>query len=136
MSTTDANIATIQSLYVAFTRSDGPAILGTFAPDGWFESVGDPALLPFAGRHHGHEGIASFLATLTLTMDFLTFEPRYFKAFDDTVMVEGEETVRLKSTGRTTTIRWLHVFTLAGGRITSGTDWLDTARLLAAHRGL
>ena len=130
------NLAVIREAYSAFGRGDIAAVVAAFAPQGSFESVGDPGLFPVLGRYAGHAGIADFFRRIAETMEVLDFAPEAFDGWEDRVLVRGRERLRMHATGREVQVRWVHLFTLADGLIVEGVEWTDSAALMAAHRGL
>ena len=134
MSETETNLATLRRAYAAFVAADVPGILATFAPDASFESIGPRELLPFLGRWDGHQGLIGFFTAIATTMQVLDFGPDEFIASGDTVVVTGHEHLRLLTTGKEVTSRWVHVFQFRDGLIIQGTEWANTAALVAAHR--
>lgn len=126
----------IRRVYAAFQAGDLEAVLDSFAPDASFEAVGSPPLLPFSGRWQGRAELRRFFLALAETAEVLRFEPEEVLPLGPgRVFATGWEEMRLRSTGNLVRSRWAHLFTLAGGRIASGTEWADTAALLVAHRG-
>ncbi len=91
-----------------------------------------PAVIPFAGAWHGPAGVAEFFAQVAETVEFLQFEPRTFLAQGETVVVLGYEHARMKSTDRTFTQEWAHVYTLREGKIATARLFEDTAAHVAA----
>lgn len=132
----NANLTVVQTAYAAFGRADIPAVIGCFAADGSFAIPGDPALFPVRGRFVGPDGLLRFFQTIGATYQVLDFAPETFDCFADKVLVHGHEKLRMVGTGREMTMNWLHLFTIADGRIASVVEWNDGAALLAAFRGL
>ena len=89
-------------------------------------------MIPWAGTHHGHEGVAGFFSLIGETLEFEQFEPREYVAQGDTVVVLGHERSHVKPTGRMFEQEWAHVYTLRDGKIATGLFIEDTAAQVQA----
>jgi ketosteroid isomerase-like protein len=126
-----ANTKVVQDIYAAFGRGDLPAMLGMLAEDvRWFFPRGE--VIPWGGERRGRDGVTQFFAALLQQVDFELFEPRSFVAEGERVLVTGAERMRVKATGRTCAVEWVHAFTLRDGRVTEFREYTDTAAIEAA----
>ena len=131
----ETNLATVRRAYAAFQAADIAAVLECFAPDAWFECHGAPHL-PCGGRWEGHDGLMQFFMALGGMAEVLAFTPGPLTPVPGgRVLAEGSEHMRFRATGRETRTRWLHLFSVGGGLILSGTEWNEGAVLAAAFRG-
>ena len=131
----EKNGQVVQQMYAAFGRSDIPALLNGFADDvDWW--VAGPADIPICGSRHGLEQVAQFFKALDETLDTQQFKPQEFFAQGEVVVVLGHERHRVKSTGRIHEGDWVQVFTLREGKVVRYREYLDTAALVAAFRGV
>ena len=62
------------------------------------------------------------------------FEPQTFLADGDRVIVLGDDTARVKATGKVLTERWAHAFTLKNGKIVAFEEYMDTSAVVAELR--
>ncbi|MES2019423.1 MAG: nuclear transport factor 2 family protein [Pseudomonadota bacterium] len=84
-------------------------------------------LAPFAGKFHGRQGIAQFFSKLADSVQPIRFQPLTVVAEGDSVVVTGEASWRVKSTGRSYDSAWVHVFTLREGKVATFQSYYDTA---------
>ena len=126
----DRNLEIVRSGYEAFGRGDIQAVLATFDDQIALQTPGPPEL-PLAGSRRGIAQVAQFFQLLTDLLDITRFEPRQFIARGDQVIVIGDDTARVRPTGRSLEFRWTHVFTLRDGRIVAFEEFNDTSALVA-----
>jgi hypothetical protein len=128
------NVALVLEIYAAFGRGDIPAVIDVLDPkiDWYFYG---PSTIPWAGHHHGQEGAAKFFSIVGSEAEFLEFTPLEFISEGDQVVVLGREQVKVKSTGRIFVSEWVHVFTIAGGRVTQIREIVNSAPIVEAFQG-
>jgi ketosteroid isomerase-like protein len=129
------NIAYVQNLYAAFGRGDVPAIVAGCAPDIEWQSGGSSDHFPAFGTRSGPNGVAEFFRLVGETNEFNAFTPRGFHASGDTVFVLGHYSITLRKNGRRIDSDWVHIFTIANGKVTKFREFLDTAAAADAWRG-
>ena len=127
------NLALVRQLYSAFARQEISVLLDVLSEDIDWLFYG-PEEIPFAGHYRGHQEVAAFFAKALATSEFLRFEPRDFIAGTNTILVQGFEQVRAKSTGRVWETEWAHVFTIGGAKIIKLREYYDTSVIVAAFR--
>ena len=126
----DRNVELVRSVYDAFARGDIPGVLANFDDQITWQTPGPPEL-PLAGTRRGIAQIAQFFQLLSDLVDITRFEPRQFIARGDQVIVIGDDTARVKATGRSLEFRWTHVSTLRGGKIVAFEEFSDMTALVA-----
>ena len=129
------NLEIIQRGYEAFGRGDLDALLSLFADNIEWVSPG-PADLPTAGTRRGRQQVADFFRILDELFEFQRFEPKTFIAQDDRVVVLGEDTARIKATGKVLDSAWAHAFSLRDGKVASFHEYIDTAAIVAELRSV
>ena len=129
MEQAEQDLAVVREVYDAFARADVPRIMALFDESGTV--VQSPAL-PWGGTHTGHEGLGSFLGTLTSHLDSHPGTERLFADAAGHVVQVGRTRGVVRSTGTPFDVPEVHVFTLAGGRVTRFEAYLDTGAMLAA----
>jgi uncharacterized protein len=87
-----------------------------------------------AGLRHGVAEVGEFFTLLLNTFDMQEFLPANFLAQDDKVVVLGTRREAPKGTGRFVDFRWVHVFTLRGGRIVEFDEAADVSALVEEFR--
>jgi hypothetical protein len=91
-------------------------------------------IVPYGGKHHGKQGVKTFLETLGRTTEILRFEPSEFLASGETVVVLGFYHGKARHTGRTAQSDVALVFRLSGGKITSFKKFADTHAVVESWR--
>lgn len=126
-----ANINTIQQIYADFGQGKVEAILERVNPDVEWVNAG-PQVVPYARRRRGLEEVGEFFSTLAATVDVQSFQPKEFFASGDRVVVLGNWSGRVKTTGKPFASEWTMAWTLKGGKVTSFRSYEDTHAIAAA----
>jgi ketosteroid isomerase-like protein len=122
------NVALIRHGYEMFAARDIPGVLGMFDEAiSWYS----PDTVRYGGRYEGPQGVGSFFATLGENYTELRVEPATFVDGGDTVVVSGHHRGTSRA-GVAFEVPFVHVWTFRGGRVTSFTEYFDTAKLNAA----
>jgi len=129
------NIALIQKVYDAFRRGDIPTILGNLSEDVEWTLEG-PSVIPFTGKRRGIREVAGFFEALGTTLDNMSVTPAEFIGQVDKVITVGRFGATVKANGRAIDTAMAHVFTIANGRIIRFLDFVDTAQIADAYRGV
>jgi ketosteroid isomerase-like protein len=119
--------------YEAFGRGDIDGLLNLLDENVEWVSPGPPDL-PTAGTRRGRQQIAEFFRILNDVFEIQRFEPKTFVAQGDRVVVLGEDTARVKATGKIVNESWAHAFVLGNGKVVSFQEYLDTAATVAEIR--
>lgn len=128
------NLEIVRRGYEAFGRGDIEALLGLFDDQIEWVSPGPPEL-PTSGTRRGRQQVAAFFKSVDELFDIQRFEPKTFIAEGDRVVVLGEDTSRIKATGKVLDSQWAHAFTLRGSKIVAFQEYIDTAPVVAELRG-
>jgi ketosteroid isomerase-like protein len=120
----------IRSGYDAFRRGDLDGVLSTLDENIDWVTPG-PSELRTAGHRRGREEVALFFQTLNEMLQFERFEPLEFIEQGDRIVVLGEDTVRVRATGRTVDYEWAHVFEMRDEKTIRFREYGDTAALVA-----
>ena len=131
--TEQSNEAVVRGIYQSFLSKDLPAVLAVLTEDVEWTLYGSPAI-PFAGTRHGREAVAEWFGILADTVEFRRFEPGEFEfvAQGDTVVVQGNEQVTAKATGRAFDQQWVQFMTLRDGKVARFREFTDTAAVNSA----
>lgn len=129
MEQTEQDLALVREVYDAFGRADVPRIMALFAEDGTVEQSPE---LPWGGTHTGHAGLGQFLAVLTAHLASTPETERLFADGAGHVVQVGRTRGTVRATGVPFDVAEVHVFTLAGGRITRFEAYVDTPAMRAA----
>lgn len=128
-----SNIEIVKEGYAKFGSGDIPGLLNLFADDiEWQTPKVEGA--PFTGLCRGREAVGEFFALLGEAEDFTLFEPREFIDGGDKVVVLGTSNATIKSTGRTATTDWVHIFTVRDNKVTNFLEFFDSAAIERAYQ--
>jgi uncharacterized protein len=127
------NVEIVKQGYDAFGRGDIETLLGVFDPQIEWISPG-PADLPTAGSRRGLQQVREFFRAVDEVFEIQRFEPKTFVAQGDLVVVLGEDSSRVKATGKVLNGAWAHAFTLKDGKILRFQEYIDTAEVVAELR--
>ena len=120
-------VSVVRGMYEAFERGDIPALLAAMHPDvEWVESAA--ASFPHRGTHVGHAAVTEHVfGNVAEYWREFAIVPQDFFRDGDTVIVRGVVRAVARATGRSMSAPYVHVFTLAGGKLRRYTDHQDTA---------
>ena len=120
-------VAVVRGMYEAFERGDVQAVLNSMHPDvEWVES--EALAMPTRGTHVGHQQILeNVFDTVPRDWRQFTIVPQNFFVDGNTVIVRGRVIAVAKATGRSMDAPYVHIFTLADGKLKRYTDHQDTA---------
>jgi ketosteroid isomerase-like protein len=130
-----ANIATVQSMYAAFGRGDIDTIVNGCTPDVMWTSGGREGDFPAFGTFKGQDRVRDFFRAVSDTQEFNEFSPQEFYADRDKVFVLGRYAMTMKRNGRAAASEWVHIFTFRGGKVAEFREFTDTSAFVAAYRG-
>jgi hypothetical protein len=125
---TTGNEPIIRSLYEAFARGDGAAVIGALDPNVHWMEAENIALAdrnPYIGPQAVAEGVFGRIAQAWT--DFRV-TPHDFITEADTVVVLGRYGGKFNATGRLLDAQFVHVWTMRDGRVTRFQQYADTAQ--------
>ena len=96
---------------------------------------GDPALIPWAGKHAGIDVVGSLFATLSHNVEVVSITPLERIEAEDAVVVILEGRWRVRDTETIIAARACNVFRFKGDRVSSYEVFNDTAPFAAALAG-
>jgi uncharacterized protein len=133
---TDTNIDLIRNAYAAFHRRDIDMVLDAFAPDIEWTHPDGMNEWELGGTKRGHAEVRAFMRRVPGVFAAMVPTPREFVESGDRVVVFGTHHMRSHA-GAEGTVRFVHSWTLAGGKAIRFEDYFDTvlvARLLGSAR--
>jgi ketosteroid isomerase-like protein len=119
--------------YRLFQEGDIPGMLAYAHDDAAWISP-EAEAVPFAGSFHGKTEVARFFSELGAAMQPTRFVIKDVIAENDKVVVLGDATWLVKSTGRSYDTPWVHVFTMRDGKFARVEALYDTAPAERAFR--
>jgi uncharacterized protein len=128
------NLETIQNLYSAFARGDGPAVLAQMDPGiVWNEADNFPYSdrNPYVGPAAVAEGVFFRFAT---EWDDFQAVPAEFLDAGDTIVALGRYRGTFKANGAALDAQFAHVWRLREGRVTAFQQYADTAQAVRVVR--
>lgn len=127
------NVQILKDVYASAAHDDIPSVLAAFDPEiEWREAEGHPYQpdgKPWLGVHAVRENLFN---NLDSEWDGFTVSPREFHDAGDTVVVECRYTGVHRTTGKSLDAQACHVWKLAGGKVKSFQQYVDTAQLYDA----
>ena len=129
------DLQAIHEVYAAFGKGDVPGVLAMLSEDVRWFTPGPPEVIPYAGERVGRHEVTGYFEAFGKAIEVSRFEPQKFFVQDDTVVVLGHYTGRVRSTGNVIESDWAHAFTLADGEITNFHGYEDSAAVVAAFGG-
>jgi ketosteroid isomerase-like protein len=131
---TDATRSLVEQAYGAFAARDIPALLGLLDPAvEWGEA--DNPLIPAAGMRSGIDGVLEWLRIGQETEDIRAFEVRRILVDGDMAAAIGRTVIVARPTGRAYELDFVHLVTVADGRIVRFVEFFDTWAAAEAFRG-
>jgi uncharacterized protein len=130
-----ANVEIVRSIYAAFARGDGAAVIASMDPAiVWNEAENFPYAdhNPYIGPAAIAEGIFFRLAT---EWDGFQAVPSEFLDAGDTVVALGYYKATCKATGVSLNAQFAHIWRLRDSRIAAFQQYTDTAQAARAVRG-
>ncbi|YAF96389.1 MAG: nuclear transport factor 2 family protein [Nodularia sp. CChRGM 3473] len=127
-----SNLAIIERLYTAFKERDTKTIYEIFDPQiEWIQNEGFPG----GGRHIGTEAVLNDVFA-KFRLDWDTWQAVVEEWLDagDTIIALGEYRGTYKTTGKSTTAAFAHVYKLRNGRIFKFQQYTDTLKVAEAMR--
>jgi uncharacterized protein len=126
----EQNLDVVRRCYDAFGRGDLDALLSLLDEAVEWTTPGPPELAT-AGKRNGRQEVAQFFAALDGVVEMQRFEPKTFLARGDLVVVLGENTAKVKATGKSIDESWAHAFTVKDGRVIRFYEYLDVTAMVA-----
>jgi ketosteroid isomerase-like protein len=130
---TEANRHLVEAAYRAFGARDVETLVRLLSPMVvWGEP--DNPLIPSAGTRRGIQGVLDWLNVGKATELILELEPERFLADADMVAVVGHTKVLARPTGKVYATDFVHVVTVADGKIVRFQEYFDTFGAAEAFR--
>lgn len=127
------NAAIVRGLYEKFGQGDIDGLVDSMTPDvKWL--LPQIAEVSLSGQRQGPESVREFFLSLAQVQEIGEMKMDAMIAQDDTVVVLGSYSRRVKATGRSFSTDFAHAFHFAGGKVKKFQEFLDTAAVAAAHQ--
>jgi len=119
--------ALIRDAYAARHRGDLDALMGYFHPDCSYRLAGGPEAAPTFAEPDGHAAVREQMAGLIATYVFSNIRELALMVDGDSATLHWRADVACRPTGRSGSFEIMDVFTIAGGKLKSLTQFTDTA---------
>ncbi len=120
------NTQLARKMYELFNSGDIGKLLEMYAEDvSWETPKVENA--PIGGKISGRENVAEFFIRLDESEECLAFEQTEFITQGDKVVVLGHFAWRIKSTNKEYASDYVHIITVADGKITGLCEFFDNA---------
>ena len=117
----------VEGVYASFATGDVPAVLGAMAENiTWAEADGFPLAGTYVGPQAVLEGVFMRLGEVG---DEFAAVPEQLIAEGDTVVALGNYSWKHKSSGAPATVKMVHVWTVADGKLATFQQHVDTVRV-------
>lgn len=136
--TRDGSGHLLAAFYAAARVGDAAALAPIVTDDFAVVWNGDPALIPWAGRHDGIAATARFFAVFQRHLEVVSVTPGDTVVAAEAIVTTVTGNWRLRATGQSFATRSCNIFRLRDGRISAYEVYNDTApfvRALAAAGG-
>lgn len=128
------NIKTVQAMYEAFGRGDGPAILEALVDDiDWATDTASLAA-PWYGVRRTKEEVGRFFEAFGSTMEVEEFTPLTVAANDDAVLTVVRCRAKVRANGAPVDMNLHHYFRFEGPRVAYYRGTEDSAQVESALR--
>jgi uncharacterized protein len=127
-----SNAALLDRWYAAIKAADAGALRELTTPNVYVLWNGDASVIPWAGRHEGHDAVLAFFGSVGQHLDVLSVNviDRFESPTATTIILEGHW--RVKANGREVRARVANVFRFESSRIAGYEVYSDTGRFTAA----
>ena len=126
------NLQIVKNVYAGFAAGDMEVVLKDMGDGIVWTHPGSSDQIPFAGIFEGKAGVSRFFEIVFEQIDVLEQNIKSYIGGGDNVLVLGYEHMRVKNTGREYKSNWVHMYTLANGKIVAFEEFIDTAELVSA----
>lgn len=130
--TEETNLRIVKNVYAGFAAGDMEAVLKDMGDGIVWTHPGSSDQIPFAGIFEGKAGVSRFFEIVFEQIDVLEQNIKSYIGGGDNVLVLGYEHMRVKNTGREYKSNWVHMYTLANGKIVAFEEFIDTAEMVSA----
>ena len=126
------NLQAVHKVSDAFGRGDVEGVISMLADDVAWTTPGPPDIVPYAGERRVHDEVTGYFEAFGASTETTAFEPQKFFAEGDMLVVLGNDTFNVCSTGKVVDNDFVHTFRLAEGKISAFEGYEDSAVVVAA----
>jgi len=122
------NLEIVKEGYANFLQGNIPALVNSLSDNIEWELPAS-ARASFSGVFKGKDGVMNFFENVGEDNEFSDFAVDTYIADGDYVVALGHLTAMAKTTGKTSSNKWAHVWQLKDGKIIRHYEYADTAEI-------
>lgn len=122
----------VGGFFGALGGGDVPGAMALLADDVRWTYHGPADIIPWGGTFTGPDGVGAFFGKFGEAAEPIEMAPRSMVEADGLVYVRGIERSRVKATGKEYAVEWVHVISVADGKIATFDEYIDSAAVAAA----
>ena len=130
---TPNNESIVKSMFKNYLEKNIPGVMALFDPNIVWIEPGAPHV-PFAGTYKGLKGIEEMFGKEAEMVSVKSFVPQKYFSNGSQVVVLGEDTAVVKTTGKTYQSEWAIVFSLENGKIIQVQTYMNTVDIALAFQ--
>lgn len=127
------NVEIIKQLHKNFAAGNMQAVFSLFDKDVTWVRPGEPDI-PFAGTFKGPAELAKMFGIISQSIKIKGLHPKEIFGQGETVVVIGEDTAEVITTGKSYRSEWVYVYKLKDGKIIFVQVYLDSLLLAKAFQ--
>lgn len=127
----ETGVAFVRQIYDAYARGDLEFVIANLSDEIDWELF-LPDHIPYSGRYRGKREVQEFFIRFSEAASIEKFKVHEYLGAEDAVTVLGWDRIRVKSTGRTFEMDWVHVYNIVDHQVVRFREFFDTSRMLAA----
>jgi len=120
-------LGVVQRMFRAFGNGDIEGMKKTVSSNTVWSYSG-PKSIPYTGTYKGPEGVGQFVINIVSNVEILDFKTFEFISEGNNVVVTGYEKQKIKKNGQILEQKWVQVYKVENGLITSMDEYADTAK--------
>jgi len=123
-----SNLEIVKEGYANFLQGNIPALLDSLSDNIEWELPAS-AHTNFSGVFKGKDAVLNFFQNVASDNDISEFAVDTYIADGDNVVALGHLSATAKNTGKTSSNKWAHVWTLRNGKVVKHYEYADTAEI-------
>jgi ketosteroid isomerase-like protein len=127
-------IQSVQSLFLAYSKSDIHAILAAMDDNIVWIEPGDPKAIPFSGTYSGKTEVLRMFGIEHQLLKIISFTPQTYFENDDSVVVLGNDSATVLATNKNYATNWTMVFAFNNNLIHKVQVYMDTLAIANAFK--
>lgn len=122
----------VGGFFKALGEGDVPGAMALLAADVRWTYHAPKDMVPWGGTFTGPDGVGAFFGAFGAAAEPIEMTPSSMVEADGLVYVRGIERSKVKATGKEYGVEWVHVVSVADGKIATFDEYIDSAAVAAA----